>query len=408
MLAMVHAESPRWRDAHLTEHRMNSDILYAPLRGRLPMLESLNLYLSGDLEIDRPVEQQLVLTVFNECPRLTKVVLTGTQLVQLPWAQIRELHLEDLCGVWVDEACRQFVSLVGRCPNLQVFQACDFEVEENFSPPSTICPSIRVLDTAIDFVIDGLTLPRLQEVILTKDINNSHANTLRSFDRLLQRSSSDNLTSLVIRDIPLHETISGAHSLYDILSQMTHLAVLDIRVSMKCLDRDAPDHQAMAQITNVLDALSVASEDIVTFLPCLSSLDVDLKHHRVRRLPYFGPSGTLVPMLKARWQGDDMRGLSKLKRFQFSLSALCQYLGKWRLCRNADEIGSNIECVFDDDEGRMLHDLAMDGMDVAIRVRSVDTTRTLSSKVVLKVPGEPSQQEAKDQLIMTESRRFLY
>ncbi len=50
-----------------------------------------------------------------------------------------------------------------------------------------------------------------------------------------------------------------------------------------------------------------------------------------------------------------------------------------------------------------MHDLEMDGMDVAIRVRSVtatSATRTLSSRVVLMVPGEPSQQEAEDQLLM--------
>ncbi|KAF9024344.1 hypothetical protein BDZ89DRAFT_124554 [Hymenopellis radicata] len=123
MLAMVHAESHRWRDARLLEYDMNSDILYAPLRGRLPMLESLYLFLSGEFDIDRPVDEQSVLTVFNDCPRLAKVDLTGTQLVQLPWAQIRELRLEDRCRIWVDEACRQFVGLVGRCPNLQVLQA---------------------------------------------------------------------------------------------------------------------------------------------------------------------------------------------------------------------------------------------------------------------------------------------
>ncbi|KAF9024345.1 hypothetical protein BDZ89DRAFT_1069157, partial [Hymenopellis radicata] len=86
-------------------------------------------------------------------------------------------------------------------------------------------------------------------------------------------------------------------------------------------------------------------------------------------------------MLNARWQGDDMRGLAKLKRFQFSLSALERYLG-WRLCGDADEIG-----VFTEGEGRILHDLAMDGMDVAIKVRSVDSTTTVSSKVAQQVPG---------------------
>ncbi|KAF9023487.1 hypothetical protein BDZ89DRAFT_1069857 [Hymenopellis radicata] len=394
--------SHRWRNACFTDHHMNSDILYAPLRGRLPMLESLNLGLCGDFHIPMPVEQRSVVTVFNDCLRLTKVVLTGTRPVQLPWGQIRELRLEDNCQLWVVEARRQFVSLIGRCPNLQVLQACcDFEFGENPPPSSTICPSIRVLDTAIDFVMDRLTLPHLQEVILSfsKDLDNSHASTLRSFHRLLQRSRC-NLTSLQIRDIPLHHTDDSAHDLYAILSQMAHLAVLDIRVSMKRFDRDEADPQAMAQITKVLDALSVASPDIITFLPCLSSLDIDLKHHRYRSLPYFGPSGRLVPMLKARWEGDDMRGLTKLKRFQFSLSASPWCLEGWQLCSNADEIGGKIElCVFDDEEGRILHDLAMDGMDVAIRVRSVDATRTLSSKVVHKVPGEPSQQEAKDQLL---------
>ncbi|KAF9023475.1 hypothetical protein BDZ89DRAFT_156475 [Hymenopellis radicata] len=240
MLAMVHAESHRWRDADLSEYDMNSDILYAPLRGRLPMLESLNLFLSGD--IDRPVDEQSVLTVFNDCPRLTKVVLTGRRLVQLPWAQIRELCLEDICQVWVDDACRQFVSLVGHCLNLQVLQARGFEVEDDPPPSSTIFPSIRVLDTAIDFVIDRFTAPHLREVILSKDVNNSHTYTLRSFHRLLQRSEcASNLTSLQIRDIPLYCTHHSADDFSAILSEMTHLAVLDIQVSMKRLDYESAD-----------------------------------------------------------------------------------------------------------------------------------------------------------------------
>ncbi|KAF9024318.1 hypothetical protein BDZ89DRAFT_1136088 [Hymenopellis radicata] len=111
MLAMVHAESHRWRDARLSEYDMNSDILYAPLRGRLPMLESLYLFLTGEFYINTPVDEQSVVTVFGDCPRLTKVVLTGTQLVELPWAQIRELRLEDRCRIWSDEAC---ASLRGR------------------------------------------------------------------------------------------------------------------------------------------------------------------------------------------------------------------------------------------------------------------------------------------------------
>ncbi|KAF8997536.1 hypothetical protein BDZ89DRAFT_772505 [Hymenopellis radicata] len=383
MLTMVHAESHRWRDARLSEYDMNSDIAYAPLRGRLPMLESLNLFLSGEFDTDSPVDEQSVLTVFDDCPRLTKVVLTGTQLVELPWAQIRELRLEDICRIWVEEACRQFVSLVGRCANLQVLQARAFEVEENPPPSSTICPSMRVLDMAIDYVIDRLTLPRLQEVILSKDAHNPHTDTLRSFHRLLQRSEcASNITSLQIRDIPLYGTHHSAHDFYAILSEMTHLVVLDIQGSMKCVDYESADNMAMEQITKVLGALSVASQDIVTFLPRLSSLDIDLKHHMHRGFPYFGSTGGLVSMLKARWEGDDMRGLAKLKRFQFSLSALERYLG-WRLCGDADEIG-----VFTEGEGRILQDLVMDGMDVAIKVRSVDSTTTVQSKVAQQVPGE--------------------
>lgn len=55
------------------------------------MLESLNLHLSGNLDID--ISHQTVLTVVNDCPRLTKVVLTATKHLQLPWAQIREVTL---------------------------------------------------------------------------------------------------------------------------------------------------------------------------------------------------------------------------------------------------------------------------------------------------------------------------
>ncbi|KAF9023467.1 hypothetical protein BDZ89DRAFT_156313 [Hymenopellis radicata] len=396
MLAMVHAESHRWRDARLSEYDMNSDILYAPLRGRLPMLESLYLFLTGEFYINTPVDEQSVVTVFGDCPRLTKVVLTGTQLVELPWAQIRELRLEDRCRIWSDEACRQFVSLVGRCLNLQVLQARLFEVEEDPPSSSTICPSIRVLDTAIDFVIDRLTVPRLQEAILSKDANNPHANTLRSFHRLLQRSEcASNLTSLQIRDIPLYCTHHSAHDFSAILSEMTHLAVLDIQVSMKRLDHDLADFLAVDQITKVLDALSVASQDIVTFLPHLSSLGVDLEHHMHHGFPYCGSAGGLVSMLKARWEGDDMRGLAKLKRFQFSLSALRRYLLGWRLCGDADGIG-----VFSEGEGRILHDLALDGMDVAIKVRSVDSNTTVKSKVIYQVPGEPSQEEAEYRLLL--------
>ncbi|KAF8908361.1 hypothetical protein CPB85DRAFT_789881 [Mucidula mucida] len=369
---------------------------YALLCGPFPMLESLNLHLTRALHVDSSAEQR---SVFSHCPRLTKVVLTGTQLVELPWAQIRELCLEDVRQDWDDaEAAMQFVSLVGRCPNLVVFQARDFEVEEIPPPSTTICPSIRVLDTAIEFVMDCLTLPNLQEVILSKDVHNPHKGALPPFHRLLQRSQcSGNLTSL---SIPLYSMYNIAHDLHTILSEMTHLEVLDIQVSGKHSDQDIANLRTRNQIKKVLDALSVASQDIVTFLPCLSSFNLDLNY----QFPYCETPGRLVTMLKARWEGDDMRGLAKLKRFQFSLSGLWLYV-RWRLCGNADEIGMR-RGVLSDEEGRVLHGLAMDGMDVAIKVRSVDATTTVKSKLAQQVPGEPAPQEAEYRELLVSSAMY--
>ncbi len=79
MLFQLH----RWRSAHLDVEVPVFAELYVPICDRLPQL--------GLLTLNTCVEEENTVQLFEDCPLLTKVVLSSGA-VSIPGAQIRELQ----------------------------------------------------------------------------------------------------------------------------------------------------------------------------------------------------------------------------------------------------------------------------------------------------------------------------
>ncbi|KAF9024324.1 hypothetical protein BDZ89DRAFT_1136096 [Hymenopellis radicata] len=130
-------------------------------------------------------------------------------------------------------------------------------------------------------------------------------------------------------------------------------------------DHKKPNTQAMQEVTEFIQALQVAPQQNVTFLPRVSSVKINLTRHMDSNgIPYFGPRGSFSSMVKARWEGDTERGLAKLETFHFSLSTglgvTLSYDISGRLARLRDEVETHI-----------LSGLIDDGMNLTIRVTAI-------------------------------------
>ncbi|KAF9024343.1 hypothetical protein BDZ89DRAFT_1069156 [Hymenopellis radicata] len=232
------------------------------------------------------------------------------------------------------------------------------EDEESAYTPIT-CPNIHQLDATSVLLVNTLTLPRLREasfhpVLATADY------ALSSFKHLLIRSNClSALTSLSLTNVSLATSPERVHS---ILSQTHSLAFLNLEVTMREYD-DETDASDRDQIVAIVKSLEVIPTKTVTFLPLLSSLDIQICNHYERfNLRYFGP---------ARWKGDDTVGRARLRTCHFSVQA--QHLED-SIYRAAGT------------ERFVFNALIDEGMDLAIRVTS-DLTRTFEGNVVFAVPS---------------------
>ncbi|KAF9030424.1 hypothetical protein BDZ89DRAFT_1064623 [Hymenopellis radicata] len=364
------AESHRWRTARLTDFHVevSPGSLYAPLRGRLPRLELLDIDSVGRMGSD-------IRSAFKDCPRLVTVTLSGADLhmVELPMKQITCLRLYHN---WPGDDFRACVDLIGQCSLLEILRV-DSASERAQDPPlqSLTLPCLRDLSATHPYLLDSLTLPRLEVAALDRRYGNLNPDTLYSFYRLIQRSNcASNLTELRLIQVPLTLHRSDPHLLLSILSQTTKLATLQLEaVSTLRIDYDPfndegdsedrrLDRWSITQIMDVMRALEVVPGHTVTFLPRLVSLDIEANGRLdVECIPYLEPHDGFVAMLKAR-HADNEVGLSKLEKFHFGLGA--KFHGHWarlemRICVD----------VFDDHEISDLRGLCEDGMDLIVQFR---------------------------------------
>ncbi|KAF9030438.1 hypothetical protein BDZ89DRAFT_1159315 [Hymenopellis radicata] len=291
MREKVFAESHRWRTARLViYHDVTSDLLYAPLRGRLPSLELLDFesIVRGD---------HATISAFKDCPRLVTVGLAGVnpRIVELPMKQITCLRLYDNRP---GDVFRAYMDLIGQCPLLEILLV-DSESERAQDPLlSLTLPCLRDLTATYLYLLDSLTLPRLEVAALDQRSSSPHPDTLYSFYCLIRRSNcAGNLTELRITRVSLTLHRAEPHLLLSILSQTTKLATLQVDASMR-----HSDEWSRTQIIDVMKALEITDD------------------HNSDCIPYLEPHNDFVAMLKARHAGNE-DGLSKLEKFRFCLCA---------------------------------------------------------------------------------------
>ncbi|KAF9030441.1 hypothetical protein BDZ89DRAFT_1064642, partial [Hymenopellis radicata] len=369
------AESHRWRTARLTDFHLevSPGSLYAPLRGRLPRLELLDVDSVGPMGSD-------IRSAFKDCPRLVTVALSGADLhmVELPMKQITCLRF-NLYHNWPGDDFRACVDLIGQCSLLEILLV-DSESERAQDPPlqSLTLPCLRDLSATHPYLLDSLTLPQLEVAALVRRYGDIHPDTLYSFYCLIQRSScASNLTELRLIQVPLTLHRSEPHLLLSILCQTIKLGTLQLEASMLRFREDdpfhgggTPDDWSVTQIMDVMRALEVVPGHTVTFLPRLVSLDITVTGHTdMDCIPYLEPHDDFVAMLKARHAGNEV-GLSKLEKFHFGLGA--KFQGPW----TRPEMRIHVD-VFDDHEISDLRGLCEDGMDLIVQFRGTLPTVVL-------------------------------
>ncbi|KAF9030419.1 hypothetical protein BDZ89DRAFT_1064612 [Hymenopellis radicata] len=352
MREKVFAESHRWRTARLVDyHEVRPDLLYAPLRGRLPQLERLDL---------RAVPSEgAVISAFMVCPRLVNVTFRGwnPRMVELPMKQIACLRLYDYFAAGSFRAC---VDLIGQCPLLESLRADVIEGTPDPFLQSLTLPYLRDLKAASPNLLDYLTLPQLEVAAVGRKDSALHPDTLYSFYCLIKRSNcASNLTELRIMSVPLTLHRSEPRLLLSILSQTTKLATLQLEASMFNFQEKvpAPDDWSVTQMLDIMRALEVVPGHTVTFLPRLVSLDITVTHHTDPDcIPYLEPHDDFLAMLKARHAGNEV-GLSKLEKFHFALGTGDPELYELRIH----------EALFHGHDASVLRGLCEDGMDLLIQ-----------------------------------------
>ncbi|KAF8908389.1 hypothetical protein CPB85DRAFT_1562851 [Mucidula mucida] len=349
MFKIIFAESYRWRKVYL----MYGNVLSAPSLDHLPRLESLTLSFDGRNPGAYP-------SAFEGCPHLRKLSLGGTipPALHLPWAQITEL---ELAGVDTDdmENRRACLRLIRQCPSLESLAMPETDSMDNDEAVNMVItyPNMRKLFNAPALVIDNLTLPRLQEASLYSSFK-----ILSAFNRLLFRSNCwGALARLWLDNVPLAP--SPGHSLHSILSQTRNLVLLDLLVFLGEFD-DETDAHDREQVVAIVKSLEVVPTQSVTFLPLLSSLNIEVEtRNDAWTLRHFGPVGSLASMVKARWKGDGTLGLARLKRCCIGVHT-----------RPSDTDPALVrypeEAIFNAEEQHIFNALVDEGMDLSIRVTS--------------------------------------
>ncbi|KAF9026804.1 hypothetical protein BDZ89DRAFT_830236 [Hymenopellis radicata] len=368
---VVLAESYRWRVLHLSDWGGGLNMLYASLHNRLPRLEAVGLY-CAPLEL----EEHSAVSVFKDCPRLTKLTLGGGMLgVEFPWDQITELDLSCMDCDGDEEERRACIRLIGQCPSLEILSTPYWDPDDDDDSPITSSNACKLNATSVPV---ALTLPLLREASLHPDPATAHYDCLYQFKQLLIRSNGvSTLTCLSLAGVPL--AASPDRTLHSILSQTHSLAFLKLTIYIQAYG-DQTDASDREEIVMLVKSLEVVPTKTVTFLPLLSSLDIRIHDHRESLvLLYFGPVGSFASTLKARWKGDDTIGLTRLRTCHFSVQA--QHL-KDSIYRAA---GSFVPHIFSEAERFVFNALLDEGMDLAIRVTSELAANVGGSNVVFAV-----------------------
>ncbi len=349
MRERVFAESHRWRTVQLVEfYQARLDLRYALLRGRMPLLERL------DLVFLQPMDA--VISAFMDCPRLVHVTLSGAdpRMLELPAKQLTSLYLRD---GWPVIPFSAYEDVLSQGSSLKVL-VVSLERDLRHPPPlpgSLTLPSLRDLTaTEPDFLDSLRTLSRLEVAALDgrKSLN---PNTLYSFYHLIQCSNcASNLAELRFFVRPLSTVHrSEPHLLLTILSQTVILAALKLEASVYW--DNAEDDWCITQIVDIMRALEIVPGETVAFLPRLLSLDVKVRGHTgTDGAPYLEPHDSFIAMLKARHAGNEGR-LSRLQKFHFVL------------CKNRTYTLHIQDVVFNDNDTSGLHELCKDGMDLIIQ-----------------------------------------
>ncbi|KAF9014390.1 hypothetical protein BDZ89DRAFT_1076733 [Hymenopellis radicata] len=321
LLDMVLAQSHRWRSAHLVENVLAFAVLYAPLRGRLPQLASLTVTTFGEAV---PVQ------IFEDCPLLTKVALSSCA-VTLPLSQIIELQLGiSPYALWYEGVTQASLMLIRQCPLLKVL-CINIIHDENVQAVVTT-PNVYKLETNSGPIIDNLVVPLLREAILSEPSPNSTrsiGHVLESFIQLLRRSDcTRTLTSLKIDHLSLgwYDPV-GSCPLISILAQTTRLAVLELDLST---NEYATVYRVreMEHVAELMRALQIAEGNPKgILLPCLSSMKIVMANDvDPSEMPFLAPAGSngawgdFAVMLKARWEGSEALGLSRLHTLHVALN----------------------------------------------------------------------------------------
>ncbi|KAF9026148.1 hypothetical protein BDZ89DRAFT_1067817 [Hymenopellis radicata] len=379
ILDIVLAESYRWRVLHLTDWGGDLNMLYASLHNRLPRLEAVGLY-CPPLELD----EHSTVSVFKDCPRLTKLTLGGSMPgVEFPWDQITELDLSYMGSDGDEEAHRACMRLIGQCPSLETLSTpyWDSEDDDDSTYTPITCSNVRKLDATS--VPVALTLPLLREASFRPEPSTAHYNHLYSFKQLLIRSNClSALTSLSLASVPLAASMHHTVTLHSLLSQTHSLASFKLAISLQDYN-DQTDVSDREQIVTILKSLEVIPAKTVTFLPLLSSLDIRVYNHRNSYfLLCFGPVGSLASMVKARWKGDDTVGLARLRTCHFAVQAHHLRDG---IYRDVTTTPTFVPHIFSEAERLIFDALVDDGMDLAIRVTSALTQSVGSNSVIFAV-----------------------
>ncbi|KAF9013739.1 hypothetical protein BDZ89DRAFT_1076854 [Hymenopellis radicata] len=233
--AALFETSARWKSASLVYIFMSpagntTDHFFAPIRGRLPSLETLHLSII-ELSSDE-LHQMSTSTVFRDTPRLRNVSLAGRNvLVDLPWHQLVRLVAFDLCPDPGDATIAWIARGIARSQHLTELNLSTGSERQNVQHDNAITTrhssiSRLILGPQTYRIVDAFILPALRRL----EVSYVDAMQAQSFDEvhsLILRSGCA-ITSLKIMDFS--PQIAG-DSLRLCASQLTSLAQLQFRTS---------------------------------------------------------------------------------------------------------------------------------------------------------------------------------
>ncbi|KAK0196108.1 hypothetical protein F5146DRAFT_1118658 [Armillaria mellea] len=253
LLGRLLPTSHRWKSASFGFDDDSED-MYEQIRGRLPLLERLELcsfYASRETWKD--------FCAFENVPRLRELALgKGLDPVQefpLPWSQITRLSInhrinpDHLYAVFPITPNLQFLRMSEQCDSI-----CPGSYWEPDEPNSFIvCPTLRHLDVADTALFRGATLPSLEEIsigLLSTEPEDDRKLGAEIFHEFLHRSQC-----------PLRKlTVQLGEGMPD------YATIFDPATSLTCLDITLP---SMKSACGLLDELLETE-----LLPQLHSLKV--------------------------------------------------------------------------------------------------------------------------------------